>query len=221
MHENAFCQSFNPPARRVFGVRLDKYAIGHEIALVGQGNPLVTYTPQAFDELDSKAKKLALGMALELCGKLGWFKQWLVAARISRAGKKQLAAEIQAFRDYRNEGSQDLPVQKMPRQQGVPFHYFGAPELARLLNYVTAKHEVLTREHFGGSPVNFPLGLAQILYSTHLESEGSIWVKNHQDMERDERIAKGGGSQEKVLTGEAAEKAFAEIVAAANKKETN
>jgi hypothetical protein len=128
--------------------------------------------------------------------------------------------QIKSFRAYRAEGSRDLPLAKMPKQAGVPFRYFGAPPIASLLNYVTEKHSLLIVSHFSGSPLNFPLGLAQILYTTNLEAAGSVWVKNQSEMEREAPRKEGEpplGLNEKVLTGDEADKAFAEAVANANK----
>lgn len=217
MHEKAFSNSFQPQSTTVFGIVLENFAIGHEIALVRQENPIINYGEKSFLELDTNAKKLALTMAVEVCGKLRLLSKLCFMVRVCIANEKQLESEINNFRNYRNAGSQDLPLAKMPRQQGIPFRYFGAPQLASLLNYVTEKHTLLIESHFEGSPLNFPLGLAQILYATHLESNGQIWVKNHQEMERDSAPKEGVGLNEKVLTGEEAEKAFAEAVASANK----
>ena len=221
MHEQEFCSSFQPPTAKVFGVALDTFAIGHELALVRQGNPLATYGAASFAELSEPAKKLALSLALEICGNLKFFRKWAVALRMLRATGKDLENEISAFRSYRAAGSQDMPLAKMPRTNGVPFHYLGAPELARLLNYITKHHPILIQAYFKGSPLNFPLGLAQILHTTHLESEGSIWVKNHQDIEREQPPKPGTpppGANEKVLTGDEAEKVFAEAAARAEKQ---
>ena len=221
MHESEFCNSFHPALFKVFGVVLDAYAIGHELALIRDGNPLVSYTAASFSELEIGAKRLALLMAVEVCGKVGAFRKWIIAMRASRADDEGLKAEIEAFQSYRAAGSLDLPLAKMPRQGGgVPFHYFGAPELARLLNFVTEKHGLLIQSHFGGSPLNFPLGLAQILHSTHLESEGSIWVKNYQDMQREAPPKPGTpapGANEKVFVGDEAEKVFSEAAKLAEK----
>lgn len=220
MHEENFAHSFHPPRVNVFGVEMGTYAIGHELALIRQGNPLATYGEASFAELSQDAKRLAIAMAIEVCGNLGFFKKYKCAIAIYRAKDEELAVEIKMFRDYRAAGSQDLPTTKMPRQHGVPFRYFGAPGLASLLNYVVKEHLLLIQTHFKGSPLNFPLGLAQILYATHLETNGSIWVKNQQEMEREAPRKPGTpkpGANEKVLTGEAAEKAFAEAVALAAK----
>jgi len=199
---------------------MENFAIGHELALIRQGNPLATYGESSFAELSSDAKMLALAMAVEICGKrFGFLRKWKFVISEYRATPEELATEIKRFREYRAAGSHDLPLTKMPKQHGIPFRYFGAPALASLINYVTEKHHLLIRSHFHGSPLNFPLGLAQILYTTHLETTGAVWVKNHQEMEREKPRPEGApplGINEKVLLGEEAEKAFAEAVKNAN-----
>lgn len=220
MHEAEFCSSFSPQRVRVFGVRMDVYAIGHEMAMLQQGNPLATYSEASFAELAMDAKKLALAMALEICGRAGFISKWILALRLSRMSETNLSPHIKDFQSYRAQGSLDFPLAKMPRTGGVPFHYFGAPELSRLLNYVTTNHAMLINSHFKGSPLNFPLGLAQMLHTAYLESSGQIWVKNFQDMER-ERPKRDGtpaaGANEKVLTGDAADMAYKEAVELATK----
>jgi hypothetical protein len=213
MHEQDFSNSFQPPTTKIFGVRLETFAIGHELALIRQGNPLATYTESSFAELSDDAKKLALALAVEICGKLGFLGKWKFVIAEFRTKPEELEAEIKRFRDYRATGSRDLPLTKMPKQHGIPFRYFGAPGLASLLNYVTAHHSLLIQSHFKGSPLNFPLGLAQILYTTHLETTGAVWVKNHQEMEREKPPREGTpppGQNERIYTGAEAEKVFAE-----------
>ena len=212
MHEAIFCLSFHSPACRVLGRKLRNYAIGHEIALTGQGNPLVTYSEKAFDELSLPAKRLALAMAVKTCCYHSPLLEWFWVLRMIRVN---LEEEIAKFREYRAASTHDLPTMKMPRAHGAPFHYFGAPELARLLNYVTQYHGHMIKTHFEDSPLNFPLGLARMLFSTHCETEGAIWIKNFQDSELERKATTS--ANEKILTGEEADKAFAEIVAKANK----
>jgi hypothetical protein len=80
-----------------------------------------------------------------------------------------------------------FPTVTMPRAQGSPFHYFGAPEMARLINYVSVNHALMIQSHFGGSPLNFPLGLARMLNLTSLECDGNVWIENWKDAEEKER----------------------------------
>jgi len=100
-----------------------------------------------------------------------------------------LNAEAERFQEYRASGSLDLPTAKMPRTAGHPYHYFGGPELARLINYVTRRHSVMIETHFEGSPLNFPLGLARMFYLVDAESDGAVWIKNAHDVEVDEQRA--------------------------------
>ena len=67
MHEKTFADAFHVPACSVFGVRLRNYAIGHELAMQRDGNPVATYTPQAFTELALAAQKASLAQAVEVC----------------------------------------------------------------------------------------------------------------------------------------------------------
>ena len=220
MHEKEFCNSFQPAPAQVFDVALDTYAIGHELALIREGNPLATYTAKSFDELSLQAKKLALTMAMEICGRFGFFEKYIFALKMCRAKPDELGKQVVSFLNYRIAGSQDFPLTKMPKQHGIPYRYFGAPAMASLINYLAANHSLLIQSHFNGSALNFPLGLAQMLYTTHLESNGSVWVKNHQEMEREKPPREGTpppGQNEKVLTGDEADKAFAEAAAQAEK----
>lgn len=208
MHDLAFANAFHVPPFSVLGVRLRNYAIGHELALIRDGNPLVTYTESAFAELALAVQKTALAGAVEVCAlKTPRFRLlWAL-----RANQMPLGRELSAFRQYRAAGSLDLPTVKQPRTSGVPFHYFGAPELARLLNYVTEKHSVMIQTHFEGSPLNFPLGLARILHATQLEADGSIWVENFHDAEEKKRkeIYEKLNPEPGIAVGEEAVKEFA------------
>ena len=185
MHEKTFADAFHVPACSVFGVRLRNYAIGHELAMQRDGNPVATYTPQAFTELALAAQKASLAQAVEVCAYRTPRCKWLWALRASRM---PFGAELDKFQAYRLAGSLDMPTVKQPRTSGVPFHYYGAPELARLLNYVTEHHQVMIQTHFEGSPLNFPLGLARILWLTDAETRGEIWVENFQDVEHKRRV---------------------------------
>ena len=97
----------------------------------------------------------------------------------------------------------------MPKSGGAPFHYFGSPEAALLLLFVQPLYRDFGRE----SPFDFPLGLAKSLYLADAESKGNVWVKNHQDLEDDVRVAafEESNPQSTLAVGEDA------VQAAANK----
>lgn len=180
MWEKQFSEAFHVPPCKVLGLRLRNYAIGHELALIRQGNPVATYSENGFAELSDAAQRLSLAGAVEVCchrlprSKLLW---GILCLRMN------FDAELKKFREYRNSGSMQFPITQQPRARNVPYHYFGAPELAGLINYVSAHHALMIEAHFDGSPLNFPLGLARMLCQAHLEAEGAIWIENFQDAE--------------------------------------
>ena len=191
MHDYEFSQVFTPPRFIVLGLPLERLTIGHELLLWNRQNPVVQLTAYGFKQLPIEEKGRALAEAVQIVyndkdekakklfdNSKGW---------IRKAVALDLDKEIDAFYSYRDICGKDLPTVKQPRAKDVPFHYFGAPEVARLINYVSNAHSAMIQAHFEGSPLNFPLGLARMLYSTHLETEGAIWVENWQDLEQKRR----------------------------------
>ena len=178
MHEIAFADAARPARWVVLKLTLLDYSIGHELLLWQERNPLVTYTAESFAEIDLAEKIQALLHAVSVCERtwdgnrkpIKWFRLWMWLNRHA-----DYLAEIEKFREYRN-GNADLPTVRMPRTGGGNFHYFGAPEAARLLNYVSQFHPNVV-----SNPFDFPLGLARMLYSTHAETEGNLWVENYHD----------------------------------------
>ena len=161
------------------------YAIGHEILLWSRKNALVTYTPNSFEELPFAEQHRAITTAALVCYRT-WDQNQKPEKNLALWNffnrRKNIPDEVARFQDYRAAGALDLPTVKMPRAGNAPFHYFGAPECARLLNYVTAHHSALIASQYG-TPFDFPLGLARILYATEAETAGNLWVQNHQDAE--------------------------------------
>jgi hypothetical protein len=187
MHDLDFADAFRPPQFTVLGLPLLDYSIGHELVLWQRRNPLVIFTSEYFDGCALSDRVHALTQAVLICCKRvpKWAAGGIWAWRIRNV---DVGAEVKKFRYYRAAGSRDLPTVKQPRDSKAPFHYFGGPELARLINYVTTSHAVMIKTHFGGSPLNFPLGLARMLYLVAEESAGSVWIKNHNDYKDEGRM---------------------------------
>lgn len=190
MHEPLFCKTIQPNPVRVLNLWLRPFSIGHSIILLNRGNPLGSYSQNSFAELNENAQRASLIGAALVC-----YKSWRGNARPERnillwgwiCRKKLgtgLPVELSKFFAYRNAAMQDFPTVKMPRPHGATYHYFGSPELARLLLFV----QPFCKDFGFETPYDFPLGLARQLYSTQLESEGNIWIKNFQDEENEERL---------------------------------
>lgn len=202
MHEVSFASANTPDRVFILGLRMRRFSIGHEIALWAQKNPLVTYTPEGFDELPVAEKNLAILRAVLICYRnwTGCFlpEKWLALFswrlrgrpvgiwkfKIRLTGAVDFSKAIAEFREYRLAGSNDFPTVKIPRESRSQFHYFGAPEVARLLLFLGKDefHYALGFE----SPYDVPLNLARMLYLADAEAEGNVWVENFQDRQNAE-----------------------------------
>lgn len=191
MHEHCFATAAHAEGATVFRLRLRPYSLGHEILLWKTRNPLITYSPESFLELDPGVQRAKLFIAALICERT-WRQnhspfQWLrLTARFRR--DCDTLVELERFRDYRDAGTQDFPTVRMPRlNTGAPFHYFGAPDEARLLLFIARDglHQAFGYE----TPYDFPLAFARQLYSAQAEADGNLWIKNHQDAENEARLA--------------------------------
>ena len=183
MHEPLFAAAALPEQVAIMGLLMQPYAIGHELLLQKSANPLVTQTEYGFGELPADHQREKLFGACFICERTWQENQKPIRyARLTGFFRRHahVPAEAAKFFAYRAAGSLDLPLVPQPRSAGAPFHYFGAPELARLILFVQPLHE-----KFGfATAFDFPLGLARMLYLTHAEEAGSVWVANRQDAER-------------------------------------
>ena len=177
MHEIAFADAARPARCVILKLGLLDYSIGHELLLFRERNPLALYTPESFKELPMAVQIQSLLQAVCICERnwsdnqkpIKWLRLW---AWLNR--KTDYLAEIEKFQAYRNAVG-DFPTVRMPKYGGKgDFHYFGAPEAARLVNYISQFHPC-------SEPFDFPLGLARMLYSAHSESQGAIWIENYHD----------------------------------------
>jgi hypothetical protein len=187
VHEPIFARSIlsDPPV--ILRLRMQPYSIGHEILLWFSNSPLILLTEKQFETLDTPEKQGILSIAALICSR-DWSSQkkahrfiklWSFFNR-----KLVINREVEAWRAYRDVAHEDLPAKQMPRVNGATYHYFGAPEISRLLLFV----QPIYRDCGFKTPFDFPLALAKILYSTASESDGKIWIKNFQDYENDERL---------------------------------
>lgn len=184
MHEYIFANAAFSEGATVLRMALRPYSIGHEILLWKSANPLVTYSEDSFCELDEDVQRGKLFMAAFICertwkenhSKIKWPRLTSFFRRNCDTAK-----EVEKFFDYRTAGCYDFVTVPQPRVPGVPYHYFGAPELARLIPfaYSARLHEVVGVE----SVFDVPLALARMVYSADLEAQGKIWVQNHHDHE--------------------------------------
>ena len=211
MHDALFADALRPERVTVLNLLMLDYSIGHELLLWRQRNPLVTLNRAGFDALAPAERRAAIMLAALVC-----YRDWERNQRREKhlwlwawwTRKQQTGDEVEKFRAYRADGSSTLPTRDIPRTAGAPFHYFGSPEAALLLLFVRPIYADFGFE----TPFDFPLGLARQLYLADAETKGNVWVKNHHDMQEDQRADEFNRSQagSSLAVGEDAVQASAE-----------
>ena len=200
MHEQAFADAARPTRCVVLNISLTDYTIGHELLLWKDKNPFVTYGPDSFHELPAEEQNEALVRAVYVCSQ-SWsenhftpqtfvdrwkfrrsFRRW------RRSFKKvEWTVEMALFRGWLTASNSEFPTRKIPRPDSKePYHLHGAPEMARLINYVSQFHAQLIAAHYR-TAFDFPLAFARMLYLTEAETDGAVWVQNYYDWQQDER----------------------------------
>lgn len=199
MHECALADAARPPRASVLQLNLLDYTLGHDLLLWSQRSPFVTYTRESCAELPLAEQINALIKAADVCSQT-WEQNnfaprtFFERRRFKKAWRQwnkcldhaDYPVEIEHFHDYLATAREDLPTVPMPRAKGQEFHYYGAPETARLLNYVSSHHSSLIAHHYR-SPYNFPYRLARVLCLTQLETDGAVWIQNYFDHQQTER----------------------------------
>lgn len=211
MHELEFADAVRPERFTILWIPLLDYSIGHELTLQKRRNPLVLMLEEDFKELPANLRANALRDAVLVCSEImpRWKKFW--AMRCAKLSGEETEKQIQEFRRYRAASSMTFPLRSQPKVQGGHYHYFGGPEMGRLINYVGTHHRDMIQAHFGGSPLNFPLGLARCLYLSHLETEGQVWIENWHDVQDKTRAKAFEGCElDGFAVGEEAVQALAE-----------
>lgn len=190
MHEQHFAAAIRPDLQVVLRLPMRPYSIGHEILLIRQGNPLVTMGPESFKELPEDRQRSALRRAALVC-----YRSWTQNQKRDRwlwlwgwfIRNFDLETEVENFQAYRTDGIRDFKTVKMPRIRGaenVPYHYFGSPEMARLILFLLDRR--LPEFHGVPTVYDFPVSLARMLYLSSLEETGAVWVQNWHDRQAEQ-----------------------------------
>jgi hypothetical protein len=147
------------------------YSIGHELLLLHERNALIVPDDSATDE----TYRFAILRAVMICSRsweenqrpMRWRRVWSWLAR-----RCDLAAAIQAFREYRLAGVSMPEVKPIPGEKG---RALGGPHLARVLEFAMRLR--------GQEAFDMPFGLAQWLYYCGAESEGACMMLSDEERE--------------------------------------
>lgn len=168
----AFAAAARPERRKIMGLLMLPYSIGHEIVLLSEGSLLLTLTPDEFQKADLQKRITSIIRAVLVCSRdyrqipHKWLKLWAWTNR-----KSDVEKCIADFREYRDEGS-SFPRLATPAEES---RSYGSPHLTRVLNFGLSK--------FGDRVYDMPLGLVHFLFFSEVEADGGCLVENADERE--------------------------------------
>jgi hypothetical protein len=188
MHEAALVSAALPAPTNVLGLLLQPYALGHELFLIREQNPLATVGagPESWEQ----ARLPDLAQAVLICCQ-GWeanrrawrdplitLKLWLWGRRVRRA---EFGDALIAFRAYQLVGSQEFPESptlEEPSKYGPAPRVLGAPFLLRLHQFLVMKLRLSEARAW-----DYPYGLAKMQWETWWETKGGLKILNVHEAE--------------------------------------
>lgn len=186
MHEAALSRAALPAPVRIYGIELRPYALGHELFLIRENNPLaVGGNPLPGDLFEAVwICSSTFKECTEARSSLFYIpKLWLLKRR---AKKYNFEKEAEAFRQYREDGSLEFPISEIPRpnRDSGPTRPPGSPFLLRLHQFVMERLQKSELEAW-----DYPVGLAKMRWAAHWEQKNGLDVYNAQDAQFDAFIA--------------------------------
>jgi len=182
VHERTYAEAVLPSETFVLGLRMRPYAIGHELWLTRQGNPILGTGPVE----PRHAYEAALICSEDWAGTLRLNRDPFLPAKIRlwkwRTRKYDLSLEVAEWRNYREAGSLAFRLHETAngkRQSRSP----GAPFLLRLVRMLMTQHRLTEAQ-----ALDYPLGLAQMHYEAWLEEEGAVEIWNEADQQFEDYI---------------------------------
>jgi hypothetical protein len=191
MHEPLLALAALPAPAAICGIPLHPYSLGHELYLTREQSPFVfggTVLPEdlfdatwicssTFNELRAAPHRFSYIPKL-----------WLTRRRFRRCNHE---LEIEAFRNYRDSGSLELPLSDIANPDAGPApRPPGAPFILRLHHFMVTHYRLSIDQAW-----DFPCGEAKMRWAAHWEQEGGLSIKNYHDEDFDrfvmEQEAKG------------------------------
>ncbi len=184
MHEALLSRAALPAPTIVLGLTLRPYSIGHELYLIREQNAIVTGGKPRQADLAQAALICCNTWAetRKLCG------DWLFPLKAwfwkRRARGLIFEVELQAFQDYRAEGSLSLPPSEISSVDSAPGRPPGAPFPLRIYQHVISHRLALPETAW-----DYPMGLGVMQWQCHWESEGRLEIYNEDEAEHDKHVA--------------------------------
>ncbi len=185
MHEQSLSQAALPAPTRILGLLMRPYSLGHELHLLREQNPILSGGSDNVTRSDLAQAVLICSQTFEECRQMSF--DWLLWLKLyswrRRVRKYPTGTHVQAFHEYRRDGSRQLPASSTPRADRPPGRAAGAPFLLRLYQFIVIQlREPIDRAW------DYPLGLAQMQFATYWEEQGGFDVMNEHDVIHDAKV---------------------------------
>jgi hypothetical protein len=197
MHEDILAQAVIPVRYRILRLDLMPYSLGCELQLFRENSPFLLLSRDEFDDLTTQDQCLAVLRAVNICcrkiPKWNYFRVWknngcpialLFGRKFYLCEPQNIVLAISEFRNYLNDGRVEFKAD-LPKDDDVPTHYVGAPEVLRLYQFVL---EHVPREEirlWGKTAWDFPFSFAKLLWQAHTENMGGLEIYNYKQMSHD------------------------------------
>ncbi len=213
--EFSFADCAAPARHAVLGLPLRDYTIGHRLLFLRQRNPLLWSAQADFDLLPFEEQIRWLIEAVTVCNKSYAWRRQLENDETGDLEKKFKAdskkwadlreeaskadpigywpAEVAKFRNYiasqtvitqldhRRDPFPFLPCQSAPEATG---RTLGSPYDASLIQFLLTSRLCADE----AAAMEYPFGLAEMHYMTHLEHEGALRVMNNDEIRLKDRM---------------------------------
>ena len=193
MHETAFIDAVLQAPVQVLGLTLRPYALGHEILLVRQRNPLVILTGSQFTVFSEESQRRAVQNAVLVC-----YRTWAQNQRPEKNVRfwkwrvERMFDHGQAIIDFLRYRAAGMTAPPAPTDHALLVlsknkdddsgRFLGGPFLARLYTFIARLPDREIRQ-FGETAFDFPMGFGTFLYKCHLEQKGCLQIENEQEAE--------------------------------------
>jgi hypothetical protein len=184
MHDVALALATLPAPTRIFGLPMRPYSLGHELQLIRESNSLLSGGSANVPRIEFAQAVLICSQTFEECRRINF--DWLAGIKIAawrwRMRNVDHDPHVQAFINYRRDGSRFLPQGRQTIAGSGSVKVAGAPFLLRLYQFLRIKFNE-------PNPWDYPLGLATMQFAAYWEEKGSYSIYSEVDQVQDEALA--------------------------------
>jgi hypothetical protein len=185
MHEAALSFAALPAPVRIFGLPMRPYSLGHEMFLIREQNPILSGDSATVSREKLAQAVLICSSSFQECRR--FHSDYLASLKLAifrrKTRKIDHGPEIEAFFEYRKDGTKSLPGGRQTVKD-ADGRIAGAPFLLRLYQFL-----VVDLNTDPDAAWDYPLGLAMFQFATYWEERGTYSVFSELDQLQNEALA--------------------------------